>query len=149
MNFGFVNFAKWYQSSEKSKWQDTQKSKKSRIAKIIELAKLTFLSVKRVLTLVPPCTVIYLVLLIETLLYCIFYMYVNCVLTEHLVECERFKYFSKCKVVKSKIKSVPSSFFELPFLYLPNVFMHEPNEFIHVRVVKQTLQIQIHNSEVV
>ena len=64
-------------------------------------------------------------------------MYVNCVLTEHLAECERFKYFSKCKVVKSKIKSVPSSFFELPFLYLPNVFIHEPNEFIHVRVVNK------------
>ena len=57
-------------------------------------------------------------------------MYVNCVLTEHLAECERFKYFSKCKVVKSKIKSVPSSLFELPFLYLPNVF-------IHVRVVNK------------
>ena len=65
-------------------------------------------------------------------------MYVNCVLTEHLAECERFKYFSKCKVAKSKkIKSVPSSLFELPFLYLPNVFIHEPNEFIHVRVVNK------------
>ena len=110
--------------------------KKSRIAKITELATLTFLSVKRVLTLVPPCTVIYFVL-IETLLYCIFYMYVNCLLTDHLAGCERFKYFSKCKVVKSKIKSVPSSLFWLPFLYLPNVFTHEPNEFIHVRVVNK------------
>ena len=64
-------------------------------------------------------------------------MYVNCVLKEHLAECERFKYFSKCKVAKSKIKSVPSSLFELPFLYLPNVFIHEPNEFIHVRVVNK------------
>ena len=64
-------------------------------------------------------------------------MYVNCVLTEHLAECERFKYFSKCKVVKSKIKSVPSSLFELLFLDLPNVFIHEPNEFIHVRVVNK------------
>ena len=95
ISVGFVKFAKWY---KKPKWQDTQKSKKSRIAKITELAKLTFLSVKKVLILVPLCTVIYLVL-IETLLYCIFYMYVNCVLTEHLAECERFKYFSKCKVV--------------------------------------------------
>ena len=94
------------------------------------MAKLTFLSVKRVLTLVPPCTVIYLVVPIETLLYCIFYLYVNCVLTEHLAECERFKYFSRYKVVKSKIKSVPSSLFGLPFLYLLNVFMHERNEFI-------------------
>ena len=89
------------------------------------------------MTLVPPCTIIYLDVLIETLLYCIFYMYVNCVLTEHLAKCERFKYFSKCKVVKLKIKSLPSSFFELPFLYLPNVFIYEPNEFIHVRVVNK------------
>ena len=111
--------------------------KKSRIVKITKLAKLQFLSVKRVLTLVTPCTVTYLVVLIETLLYCIFYMYVNCALTEHLAECERFKYFSKCKVAKSKIKSVPSSPFELPFLYLPNVFIHEPNEFIHIRVVNK------------
>ena len=66
-----------------------------------------------------------------------FCMYVNCVLTEHLAECERFKYFSKCKVVKSKIKSVPSSFFGFTFLYLPNVFIYEPNEFIHVRVVNK------------
>ena len=64
-------------------------------------------------------------------------MYVNCILTEHLVECERFKYFSKCKVAKSKIKSVPSSFFAFTFLYLLNVFIHEPNEFIHVRVVNK------------
>ena len=145
ISVGFIKFAKWYQSSKKPKWQDTQKSKKSRIAKITELARLQFLSVKRILTLVTPCTVIYLVL-IETLLYCIFYMYVNCVLTEHLAECERFKYFSKCKVTKSKIKSIPSSLFELPFLYLPNVFMHEPNEFIHVRKLKPTLKIQIHHS---
>ena len=93
------------------------------------------------MTLVPPCTVIYLVL-IETLLYCIFYIYVNCILTEHLAECERFKYFSKCKVVKSKIKSVPSSFFGLPFLYLPNVFIHEPNEFIHVKVVNKLSKLK-------
>ena len=53
---------------------------------------------------------------------------------EHLAECERFKYFSKCKVVKSKIKS---SFFGFTFLYLPNVFIHGPNEFIHVRVVNK------------
>ena len=91
ISVGFVKFAKWYQSSKKPKWQDTQKSKKSRIAKITELAKLQFLTVKRVLTLVAPCTVIYFVVLIETLLYCISYMYVNCVLTEHLAECERFK----------------------------------------------------------
>ena len=136
ISVGFVKFAKWYQSSKKPKWQDTQKSKKSRIAKITELAKLQFLSVKRVLTLVTPCSVIYLVL-IEILLYCIIYMYVNCVLTEYLAECERFKYFSKCKVLKSKIKSVPRSLFELPFLYLPNVSIHEPNEFIHVRVVNK------------
>ena len=45
-----------------------------------------------------------------------------------------FKYFSKCKVVKSKMKSL---FFGLPFLYLINVFIHEPNEFIHVRVVNK------------
>ena len=76
-------------------------------------------------------------------------MYVNCVLTEHLAGCKRFKSFSKCKVVKSKnVKSSPSSFFGFTFLYLPNVFIHELNEFIHVRAVKQTLQIQIYNSEV-
>ena len=61
--------------------------------------------------------------------------FTSCILTEHLAECERFKYFSTCKVVKSKIKSVPSSFFGFTFLYLPNVFIHEPNELIHVRVV--------------
>ena len=43
-----------------------------------------------------------LIVLIETLLYCIFCIYVNCVLTEHLAECKRFKSFPKCKVVKSK-----------------------------------------------
>ena len=65
-------------------------------------------------------------------------MYVNCVLTEHLAECKRFKSFSKCKVVKSKnIKNSPSSSFGFTFLYLPNVFIHEPNEFIHVRVVNK------------
>ena len=112
ISVGFVKFANWYQSSKKPKWQDIQKSKKSRIAKTTELARLQFLSVKRILTLVTPCTVIYLVL-IEILLYCIFYMYVNCVLTEHLAECERFKYFSKCKVAKSK--SVSSSFLSCPF----------------------------------
>ena len=78
--------------------------KKSRIAKITELAKLQFLSVKRIFDLSNPLYCNLLFVLIETLLYCIFYMYVNCVLTEHLAECERFKYFSKCKVVKSKIK---------------------------------------------
>ena len=143
ISVGFVKFSKWYQSSKKPKWQDTQKSKKSRIAKVTELTKLQFLSVKRILTLVTPCTVIYLVVLNELLLYCIFICMSNCVLIEHLAECERFKYFSKCKVVKLKIKSVPSSFFELPFLYLPNVFIHEPNEFIHVRKLKPTLKIQI------
>ena len=82
ISVGFVKFAKWYQCSKKNQSGKIPKSlKKSRIAKITELAKLTFLSVERVLTLVSPCTVIYLVVLIETLLYCIFYMYVNCVLT--------------------------------------------------------------------
>ena len=57
-----------------------------------------------------------------------------CVLTEHLAECERFKYFQSAKWSKVKIKSVPSSFSGLPFLYLPNVLIHELNEFIHVRV---------------
>ena len=69
-------------------------------------------------------------------------MYVNCVLTEHLAECERSKYFSKCKVVKSKIKSVPSSFFGPTFLYLLNVFIHEPKEFIHIRVVNKLSKFQ-------
>ena len=124
-------------SCTKPKWQDTQKSEKSRIAKTTKLAKLLVLSVKRVLTLVPPCTVIYLVVLIETLLYCIFCIYVNCVLTEHLAECKRFKPFQSTKWLKVKIKSVPSSFFGFTFLYLPNVFIHEPNEFIHVRVVNK------------
>ena len=117
----------------KPKWQDIQKSKNSRTAKTIKLAKLLVLSVKRVLTLVPPCTVIYLVVLIETLLYCIFCVYVNCVLTEHLAECKRFIPFQSTKWLKVKIKNVPSSFFGFTFLYLPNVFI--PNEFIHVRVV--------------
>ena len=125
-------------SSKKPKWQDTQKSKKkSRIAKITELAKLSVLSAKECLALKSVLDLFPLVVLIETLLYCILYIYANCVLSEHLAECERFKYFSKCKVVKSKIKSVPSSFFGFTFLYLPNVFIHEPKEFIHVRVVNK------------
>ena len=89
------------------------------------------------MTLVPPCTVIYFVVLIETLLYCIFCIYVNCVLTEHLAECKRFKPFQSTMWLKVKIKSVPSSFFGFTFLYLPNVFIHEPYEFIHVRVVNK------------
>ena len=121
---------------------------KSRIAKTTKLAKFLVLSVKRVLTLVPPCTVNYLVL-IETLLYCIFCMYVNCVLTEHLAECKRFKSFQSAKWLKVKIKSVPSSFFGFTFFYLPNVFLHEPNEFIHVRVVSKLSKFKFTNSEVV
>ena len=124
-------------SSKKPKWQDIQESENSRITKSIKLAKLLVLIVKRVLTLVPPCTDIYLVVLIETLLYCIFFIHVNCVLTEHLAECKRFKPFQSAKWLKVKIKSVPSSFFGFTFLYLPNVFIHEPNEFIHVRVVNK------------
>ena len=138
ISVGFVKFAKWYQNSKKEKKTKVarypKKSKKSRFAGITELAKLSFLSVERLFSVISEFV---LVVLIETLLYCIFCMYVNCVLTEHLAECERFRYFSKYKVVKSKIKSVPSSFFWLPFLYLPNVFIHEPNEFIHVRVVNK------------
>ena len=116
--------------------------KNQELQKIIKLAKLSVLSVKRSLTLKSVLDLFNLVVLIETLLYCIFYMYVNCVLTEHLTECERFKYFSKCKVVKSKIKSVPSSFFGFTFLYLLNVFIHEHNEFIHVRVVNKLSKFQ-------
>ena len=65
----FVKFARGTKRCKKPKWQDTQKSEKSRIAKT---TKLVVLSVKSVLTLAPPCTVIYLVVLIEPLLYCIF-----------------------------------------------------------------------------
>ena len=64
-------------------------------------------------------------------------MYVNCVLTEHLAECKRFKSFPKCKVVKSKNQKSTKFIFGFTFLYLPNVFIHEPNEFIHVRVVNK------------
>ena len=90
------------------------------------------------------------IVLISPLLNCIiFCMYVNCVLTEHLAECKRLKSFPKCNMVKiNNSKSSPSPFFGFTFLYLPNVYIYEPNEFIHVRVVKQTLKIQIHNSEV-
>ena len=55
-----------------------------------------------------------------------------CRLTEHLAECERFKYFQSAKWLKVKIKHVPSSFFGLPFLYLPNALTHKLNEFIQV-----------------
>ena len=103
------------------------------------MAKLSDLSVERLFSVISKPA---LVVLIGTLLHCIFYIHVNCVLTEHLAECERFKYFSKCKVVKSKIKSVPSSFLGLTFLYLLNVFIHEPNEFIHVRVVNKVSKFQ-------
>ena len=67
----------------------------------------------------------------------VLYFCIYCILTEHLAECERFKYFQSAKWSKIKIKSVPSSFFGLPFLHLPNVLMHEPNEFIHDRVVNK------------
>ena len=117
-NQSFINlywFCKKLQSgtksSKKPKWQDIQKSENSRITKTIKLAELPVVIVKRVLTLVPPCNDIYLVVLIETLLYCIFFIYVNCVLTEHLAECKRFKPFQSAKWLKVKIKSVPSSFF--------------------------------------
>ena len=105
--------------------------------------KLLVLNEKRVLTLVPPCTVNYLVVLIETSLHYIFNMYVNCVLTEYFAECKRFKPFQSTKWLKVKIKSVPSSFFGFTFLYLPNVFIHEPNEFIHVRVVNKLSKFKV------
>ena len=98
---------------------------------------MSVLSVKRCLTPKSVLYLFYLVVLIETLLYCIFCICVICVLTEHLAEYERFKYFSKCKVVKSKIKKCTKFIFGITFLYLPNVFIHEPNEFIHVRVVNK------------
>ena len=88
-----------------------------------------------------------LVVLIEIALYCIFCKDVNCVLTEHLAKCERFKSFLKCKVVKSKVYQVP--FFGLTFLYLPNVFIHEPYEFIHVRVVNKLPKFKFTIVEVV
>ena len=48
---GFVKFANWYQSVVKNQsGKISKKSEKSRIAKTTELAKLQFLSVKRVLT---------------------------------------------------------------------------------------------------
>ena len=129
---------------KKPKWQDTQKSKNQKITKYFRIGKVSNFKCKKVfLVILKIALVELLIVLIETLLYCIFCMYVNCVLTEHLAECKR------CKSFKSKsTKSSSSSFFEFTFLYLPNVFIHEPNEFIHVRVVKQTIQIQIHNSEV-
>ena len=92
-----------------TKLQDTQKSKKSRIAKI---TKLSVLSVKRWFSVI---SIITLFVLMETLLYCNFYAHVNCVLTEHLAECERFKYFSKYKVVKSKLKVYQVHFLVSPF----------------------------------
>ena len=126
-----------------------KRPKSKKIAKYFRVEKYSISSVKRYLVILKIALVESLIVLIETLLYCIFCMYVNCVLTEHLAECKRYKSFSKCKMVKSKnTKSSPSSFFGFTFLYLPNVSIHGPNEFIHVRVVKQTLQIQIHNSEV-
>ena len=84
--------------------------------------------------------IIHLVVLIEICIVLYFCMY--CVLTEHLAECERLKYFQSAKWSKVKIKGVPSSFFGLPFLYLPNVLTHEPNEFIHVRVVNKLSKFQ-------
>ena len=137
ISVGFIKFAKWYQSNKKPKWQDIQKSKSLKIknCKNHNISKVAIFKCKKGFDLSTPCTVI--IVLIETLLYCIFYLYVNCILTEHLAECERFKHFSKCKVPKSKIKRVPSSLFGLPFLYLPNVFIHEPDEFIHARVVNK------------
>ena len=51
-------------------------------------------------------------------------MYVNCVVTEHLAECKRFKSFLKCKVVKSKNQKFTKFIFGFTFLYLPNVFIH-------------------------
>ena len=125
---------------KKPKWQDIQKSKNPKNYNIFQnWQSIQFQVLKGILVILNIALVELLIVLIETLLYCIFCMYVNCVLTEHLTECKRFKSFPKCKVVKSKnTKSSPSSFFGITFLYLPNVFIHEPNELIHVRVVKQT-----------
>ena len=87
-----------------------------------------------------------LVALIDILLYCIFCINVNCLLTEHLAECERFKYLWLNQ--KSKVYQV--RFLVSPFC--TKCLLHEPNEFIHVRVVNKLqiqrvvnkLQIQIH-----
>ena len=50
ISVGFVKFAKWYQIVVKNQsGKISKKSEKSRIAKTTELAKLQFLSVKRVL----------------------------------------------------------------------------------------------------
>ena len=136
---------------KKPKWQDIQETKTSKkLQNILELKNFQFQVYKGILVLFKDCFVKPLIVLIAPLLNCIIFgMYVNCVLTEHLAECKRLKSFSKCKVVKIKnTKSSPSPFFGFTFLYLPNVYIHEPKEFIHVRVVKQTLQILIHNSEV-
>ena len=69
ISVGFVKFVNWYQSSKNPKWQDTQKSEKSRIAKITGLVMLSVSSVKR---LFPVILKLALVVLIETLLYSIF-----------------------------------------------------------------------------
>ena len=62
---------------KKPKWQDTQKSKKkSRFAGITELAKLSFLSVERLFSVILEFV---LVVLIETLLYCIFFVCISTV----------------------------------------------------------------------
>ena len=149
---GFVKICKLVPKVVKTpKWQDIQETKNpKKLQNILELKKIQFQVCKGILVLFKDCFVKPLIVLIAPLLNCIiFCMYVNCVLTEHLAECKRPKSFSKCKVVKiENTKSSPSSFFGFTFLYLPNVYIYEPNEFIHVRVVKQTLQIQIHNSEV-
>ena len=70
ISVGFVKFAKWYQKVVKNQSGKIPKSlKNQKLQKITELAKLSVLSVKRwILVISNPA----LVILIETLLYCIF-----------------------------------------------------------------------------
>ena len=92
-------------SGKKPKWQDTQRSKKNqKITKYFRIGKVFNFKGRKVffLVILKIALVELLIVLIETLLYCIFCIYVNCVLTEHLAGCKRFKSFLKCKVVKSK-----------------------------------------------
>ena len=102
-------------SGKKPKWQYTQKVWKFNNCKNKKNC-FQFLVQKRVFLVILKVTPVeLLIVLIETLLYCIFCMYVNCVLIEYLAECKRFKSFLSVKWLKVQIKCSPSSFLGSPF----------------------------------
>ena len=87
---GFVKFAKVPKVVKTKVARYPKVWKKPKFTKITKLAKSSVLSVKRYLH-----NLIHLVVLIEICIVLYFCMF--SILTEHLAECERFKYFQSAK----------------------------------------------------